>query len=57
MRVSPRVIFTSGDFKFGAEIEYTTATYGSLDAEDKKKFNDTKAVSNIRGLLSFMYNL
>ncbi len=56
MRISPRVIFTFGSFKFCAEIEYTTATYGQL-LIDRTKFESTKSVSNVRGLLAFMYNI
>lgn len=58
MRVSPRAYFTSGDFKLGAEIEYTSATYGIIDvAADPQKFNNTKSYSNIRAMISFIYNL
>ncbi len=56
-RVSPRVIFTTGAFKIGAELEYTSATYGTMDNLDKNSFKDTKAVNNIRGLITFMLNI
>jgi hypothetical protein len=56
-RVSPRVYFGFGSFKLGAEVEFTSAAYGKLDNKDKNKINDTKTVSNIRGLLSFIYNI
>lgn len=56
-RLSPRVIFTTGAFKFCAELEYTSATYGTMDNLDKNSFKDTKAVNNVRGLLAVMLNI
>ncbi len=56
-RLSPRVIFTTGAFKFCAELDYTSATYGTMDNLDKNSFKDTKAVNNVRGLLAVMLNI
>lgn len=56
-RVSPRVVFTTGAFKLSAELEYTSATYGTMNNLDKNSFKDTKAVNNVRGLIAFMLNI
>lgn len=53
-RIAPRISIFSGKSIFATEIEYTTAAYG------KNKLSgvvmDTKEVSNIRLLLSYIYN-
>jgi hypothetical protein len=49
-RVSPRVTVTEGRLTFGAEVENTTAAYGTVQT-DGRVFN-THNVSNIRILLS-----
>ncbi|MBK6345780.1 MAG: hypothetical protein IPF68_07535 [Bacteroidales bacterium] len=61
-RVSPRVIFISGKFNFATELEYTNAAYATRDAngllnrDDKGVITETEGVSNIRILLSVIYN-
>ncbi|MBK9357210.1 MAG: hypothetical protein IPN08_07470 [Bacteroidales bacterium] len=61
-RVSPRVIFISGKFNFATELEYTNAAYATRDAngilnrDDKGVITETEGVSNIRLLLSVIYN-
>lgn len=57
LRLSPRVIFTFGNFKFAAEVEYTSAAFGTNDLTDKLKIINTKTVSNIRGLLAVYLNI
>jgi hypothetical protein len=52
-RISPRVILTEGRLSFGAELETTTAAYGTM--ENNGKVTDTDNVSNVRVLLSTVY--
>lgn len=54
-RLSPRVLFNAGKTRIAAEIEYTSALYGTPNANDKGKVENTKAISNIRGLVAFYY--
>jgi len=62
LRLSPRIIFISGKFNFATELEYTNAAYATKDANgilnrDKKGvITETDGVSNIRLLLSVIYN-
>ncbi len=62
LRLSPRIIFISGKFNFATEIEYTNAAYATKDAngilnrDEKGVINETEGVSNIRLLLSVIYN-
>jgi len=53
-RVSPRFAFYQGKSTIGLELEYTAAVYGTID--NKSSFSNTKEVSNIRALLSFIYS-
>jgi len=50
MRISPRVIYNAGKTRYAAELDYTTADYGTPDAEGIVK--NTESVSNIRLLLA-----
>ena len=52
-RVAPRVAFTQGKTTIGFELEYTTVAYGTSD--NMCKFTNSKEVSNIRGMMSFIY--
>jgi hypothetical protein len=54
-RVSPRILFNSGKARIAAELEYTSAMYGTPNADNKGKVENTKAISNVRGLLAFYY--
>jgi hypothetical protein len=54
-RISPRILFNLGKTRIAAEIEYTSALYGTPNANNKGKVEYTKAISNIRGLLAFYY--
>jgi len=56
IRVSPRFAIISGKTKIAFEIELTNAAYGTINYSDKGKVENTKSISNIRGLLSFIYN-
>ncbi len=49
-RVSPRMLFNYGKFRIAAEVEVTVASYGTVDKF--AKVNNTKDITNIRGLLS-----
>ncbi|MFO8233827.1 MAG: hypothetical protein R6U04_00285 [Bacteroidales bacterium] len=55
IRVSPRVSFVSNKFKLAAEIEYTSAAYGS-DYDVNYEPASTNTVSNTRILLSTIYS-
>lgn len=55
IRVSPRVTFVSNKFKLAAEIEYTSAAYGS-DYDVNYEPESTNTVSNTRLLLSTIYS-
>lgn len=54
-RVSPRIVFTAGKFDLAVEMEYTTAAYGKLMPDSKGKLTDLKSVTNLRGLVAFVY--
>jgi hypothetical protein len=47
-RVSPRVVFNLGKLRIAAELELTTASYGTVDKF--AKVNNTKNITNVRGL-------
>lgn len=55
-RIAPRVNFIFGKLNLGAEMEYTSATYGKMNNLDKNSFDDTKSVNNIRAMISVCYN-
>lgn len=50
IRVSPRIQYKVGNVQFAAEVEYTSAAYGTPDI--KGKVTNTKNVQNIRTLIS-----
>jgi hypothetical protein len=52
-RVSPRIIVNSGKFSVAAELEYTSAAYGTRDIKAVPK--NTVTVGNIRILLAAYY--
>lgn len=52
-RISPRVTISEGRFSFAAEIESTTAAYGTTRSDGK--VTGTNNVSNLRILLSTVY--
>lgn len=52
-RVSPRLIVNSGKFSVAAELEYTSAAYGTRDIKAVPK--NTKTVVNLRILLAAYY--
>jgi hypothetical protein len=54
-RVSPRMEFISGKFKFGTEIEYTSAVYGAL-SNDSKVGGTTDKLNNTRLLLTTTFS-
>ncbi len=56
-RISPRIAFKQGKTTIALEVEYTTAAYGKpSDIDDMGKFTASEEVSNVRGLLAFIYN-
>ncbi len=52
-RISPRVTFTEGRLSFAAEIENTTAAYGTM--ETTGKVTGSESVTNVRILLATIY--
>ena len=52
-RVSPRITFTEGRLSFAAEIESTTAAYGTMQTDGT--VTGTNNVNNLRLLLSTIY--
>lgn len=54
-RISPIVSYYSGRMVFQAEGEVTTASYGTIDLDDKGSIKDTEAVTNYRMYLSVSY--
>jgi len=55
-RISPRIVFNSGKFRFGAEIEYTVAAYGAYSKIDSLGVvHEAEEVGNIRALLGVFY--
>jgi hypothetical protein len=50
-RLSPRVVLNYGKTRFGLEVEYTAADYGTNDSKDKEKVINTYSVSSLRVLL------
>ena len=54
-RVSSRLVWKANNFKFGAEIEYTRAAYGTIN--NKGDVINTDPVGNVRLLLALFYYL
>ncbi len=60
-RISPRLIFNSGKFRFAAEVEYTVAAYaktndaGNLQLDESLKVTSSEEVGNLRVLLATYY--
>jgi hypothetical protein len=52
-RISPRITITEGRLSFSAEVENTTAAYGTMQADGR--VINTNNVSNLRILLSTIY--
>jgi hypothetical protein len=50
LRVSPRLVLNYGKTRFGWELEYTSADYGTADLADKAKVKNTYSVANLRVL-------
>ena len=55
LRISPRMEFISGKFKFGTEIEYTSAEYGAVGT-DSKINGTTDNINNTRLLLTTTFS-
>jgi len=54
-RISPRIEFISGKFKFGTELEYTATRYGLLST-DAKINGATDKINNTRLLLTTIFS-
>jgi hypothetical protein len=52
-RISPRITITEGRLSFAAEVENTTAAYGTIQSDGR--VTNTNNVSNVRILLSAIY--
>lgn len=56
-RIAPRLVFTSGKFVVGGEVEYTNALYSEGNKFDVRFIpQNTYQASNIRFLLTTVYN-
>lgn len=55
-RVSPRIGWKSGKMKIGIEGEFTSAQYGSIDANGDMNTTGVDAVHNFRLLTTAIYN-
>lgn len=55
LRVSPRIEYVTGPLKFGLEMEYTQAVYGTPDSFGV--INNGNKINNTRVLLGMFYNL
>jgi len=51
-RVSPRIKYKMGNVKFGAEVEYTSAAYGTPNNDNQGKVENSTSVANLRLLLA-----
>lgn len=56
LRISPRIGWKSGKLKIGIEGEFTSAQYGSVDANGDMNITGIDAVSNFRLLTTAIYN-
>lgn len=54
-RVSPRVQYTTGKVRFALELEYTSADYGTPEADNKGLVADAETVANTRVLAAVFY--
>lgn len=54
-RISPRIMFNSGKFRFATELEYTSAEYGDGSYNSDGIPQNTYSVDNIRLLLATYY--
>jgi hypothetical protein len=52
-RVSPRLIYNTGKMRFGLELDYTAAAFGTMDS--KAGVTDSSVEGNFRALLSVFY--
>lgn len=53
-RISPRILYVWENFSTGVEIEYTTASFGTIN--NKGQIKNTNEVANTRSLLVVYYN-
>ncbi len=53
MRISPRLQYSSGSTRFAAELEYTSAGYGTT--EKNGKVANPRKINNVRTLLAVYY--
>ena len=51
-RVSPRIKYKMGNVKFGAEVEYTSAAYGTPNNNNKGIVENSTSVANLRLLFA-----
>jgi hypothetical protein len=52
-RISPRMAYNVGKMRFGIELEYTVAAFGTINRSGQVE--NSKAVGNLRTLLSIFY--
>lgn len=54
-RISPRIMVNSNKVRFAFETEYTVASYGTHDPDNKGEIINTEEVANIRLLMAVYY--
>jgi hypothetical protein len=54
-RITPRVLFNSGKARIALELEYTSVSYGTVNASNNAKVENTNSVGNFRGLVAFYF--
>ena len=55
LRISPRVVWSTGKIRFATEFEYTSAGYGAPNSSNKGTVENVKNVANARLLLAAYY--
>lgn len=56
LRVSPRIVWVSGAFKLGVEVEHTSAAYGTPDVANDGKVINTESFANDRASFTVQFN-
>ena len=54
-RITPRVLFNSGKARIALELEYTSVSYGTVNASNNAKVENINSVGNVRGLVAFYF--
>lgn len=55
LRIAPRVVWNMGTLRLAAEVEYTSAAYGTANRANRGKVENTQAATNLRILAAAFY--